>query len=314
MKFKPILKSMIWGGDRIIPYKGVENDQKMVGESWELSGVKGSESVITNGKFEGCSITQLLSTYGADLLGKANYDRFGDVFPLLVKFIDAKQDLSIQVHPNDKIAAERHNSKGKTEMWYVVDRDNGARLRSGFAKSVTPEEYVESVENNTVTELLKEYEVEKGDIFFLPAGRIHSIGAGCFIAEIQQTSDITYRIYDFDRRDANGITRELHTELAKDAIDYRVKDNYRTEYNHEVYNQVQKVVGCPFFITSLLNLTADITLDYRPLDSFVVYICTEGECRVNEVPLRVGETLLLPASSKIVIIETKGCKILTTQI
>ncbi len=314
MKFYPILNSMIWGGERIIPYKKINSDQKMVGESWELSGVKGAESIVANGKFEGCSIAQLLATYGADLLGKANYERFGDEFPLLVKFIDAKQDLSIQVHPNDKIAAERHNSKGKTEMWYVVDRDNGARLRSGFAKSVTPEEYVDSVENNSVTELLKEYEVNKGDIFFLPAGRIHSIGAGCFIAEIQQTSDITYRIYDFDRRDSNGNTRELHTELAKEAIDYRVKDDYRTQYDTEVYDQVQKVVGCPFFITSMLNLTGNITLDYRPLDSFVVYICTEGSCTVNEVSLRAGETLLLPASSKIVVIETEGCKILTTQI
>ncbi len=314
MKFRPILNSMIWGGERIIPYKGIESDQKMVGESWELSGVKGSESVVANGELEGESISQLLAAYGAELLGRANYERFGDEFPLLIKFIDAKQDLSIQVHPNDKLAAERHNKKGKTEMWYVVAKEDGARLRSGFAKSVTPEEYVESVENNTVTDLLQEYEVNKGDIFFLPAGRIHSIGAGCFIAEIQQTSDITYRIYDFDRRDAEGNARELHTELAKDAIDYRVQSDYRTQYNKEVRDQVQKVVGCPFFTTSMLNLTKSITIDYCALDSFVIYICTEGECTVNDVALHAGETLLLPASSQIVIIETEGCKILSTQI
>ncbi len=314
MKFHPILNSMIWGGDRIIPYKGIKSSQTNVGESWELSGVKGSESVVSNGAFAGSSITQILRNYGEELLGKDNYKRFGDEFPLLIKFIDAKQDLSIQVHPDDNLAAERHSSKGKTEMWYVVDSKEGAYLRSGFAKQVTGDEYVASVENNTITDLLKEYTVHRGDLFFLPAGRIHSIGEGCFIAEIQQTSDITYRIYDFDRRDADGNARMLHTELAKDAIDYRVMDDYRTLYDPEVHDEEQEVISCPYFTTSIINLTSSKTLDYTMLDSFVIYICTEGSCVVNDTPLNAGETLLLPATSKHVHIESEGCKILSIHI
>ncbi len=314
MKFRPILNSMIWGGEQIIPFKGLASDQKMVGESWELSGVEGSESKVANGELEGYTISQILSEQGEALIGKENYKRFGNEFPLLIKFIDAKQDLSIQVHPDDELAATIHNSKGKTEMWYVVDKAEGARLRSGFNKSVTTEEYVKSVEEDRVTDLLAEYDVEKGDVFFLPAGRIHSIGAGCFIAEIQQTSNITYRIYDFNRTDSEGNRRELHTEFAKDAIDYRVSKDYRTHYDKELTDHVQKLVSCPYFTTSLLNLTDAIKIDYRTLDSFVIYICTEGECTVNATPLRAGETLLLPATTGIVIIESSQCKILTTHI
>ncbi len=314
LKFRPILNSAIWGGERIIPFKGLESEQKMVGESWELSGVAGSESIVSEGELEGLSITELIREYGASLLGKANFERFGEEFPLLIKFIDAKGDLSIQVHPNDELAAERHNSKGKTEMWYVVDKSEGACLRSGFAKSVTADEYVASVEEDRVTELLAEYEVEKDDIYFLPAGRIHSIGAGCFIAEIQQTSNITYRIYDFNRRDAQGNTRELHTEQAKDAIDYSVLDDYRTHYDKEATDTIQKVVSCDYFTTSVMNLTEGMKIDYTKLDSFVIYICCEGSCTVNSTALRAGETLLLPATTGVVTIETEGCKLLSTQI
>ena len=220
-KFQPILKSTIWGGEKIVPYKHIASDQKQVGESWELSGVKGNESVVAGGPEAGTTLPGLIARHGAALLGKANAARFGQEFPLLIKFIDARQDLSIQVHPNDALAWERHKSKGKTEMWYVVDADKGARLRSGFAKQVTPAQYEASVADNTITDLLAEYEIHPGDLFFLPAGRVHSIGAGAFIAEIQQTSDITYRIYDFNRKDADGNTRELHTELAKGAIDWK---------------------------------------------------------------------------------------------
>ena len=209
-KFQPILKSTIWGGEKIVPYKHIASDQKQVGESWELSGVKGNESVVAGGPEAGTTLPGLIARHGAALLGKANAARFGQEFPLLIKFIDARQDLSIQVHPNDALAWERHKSKGKTEMWYVVDADKGARLRSGFAKQVTPAQYEASVADNTITDLLAEYEIHPGDLFFLPAGRVHSIGAGAFIAEIQQTSDITYRIYDFNRKDADGNTRELH--------------------------------------------------------------------------------------------------------
>ena len=209
---------MLWGGDKIIPYKGIVSDAKSVGESWEISGVKENESVVAEGPDAGMLLPELIKRDGAALLGKANLERFGEEFPLLIKFIDARQDLSIQVHPNDEQAWERHRSKGKTEMWYVVDADPGSSLRSGFAKQVTPEEYEASIADNTITDLLAEYDIKAGDLFFLPAGRIHSIGAGAFIAEIQQTSNITYRIYDFNRVDANGNPRELHTEQSKAAL------------------------------------------------------------------------------------------------
>ena len=271
LKFKPILKSTIWGGERIIPYKQLVDTQKQVGESWELSGVKGNESVIVNGKYAGLTLPDLIAQEGANLLGVKNYERFGQEFPLLIKFIDARQDLSIQVHPNDKLAWERHQSKGKTEMWYVVSADEGAHLRSGFAKQVTPAEYEASVNDDTITDLLTDYLIQPGDVFFLPAGRVHSIGAGAFIAEIQQTSDITYRIYDFKRRDANGNTRELHTELAKEAIDYTVESDYRTHYIARE-NQEVELVSCPYFTTSLYELTQEFTLDYSALDLSLIHI------------------------------------------
>ncbi|MEG1611194.1 MAG: type I phosphomannose isomerase catalytic subunit [Alistipes sp.] len=300
LKFQPILKSTLWGGEKIVPYKQISSSQAAVGESWELSGVRGNESVVANGDDAGMTLPQLIARERGALVGGHVYDRFGSEFPLLIKFIDAQQDLSIQVHPNDTLAQKRHKSQGKTEMWYVVDADKGAKLRSGFAQHITPAEYEAAVANNTITNLLREYEIHRGDLFFLPAGRIHSIGAGSFIAEIQQTSDITYRIYDFNRRDAAGKTRELHTELAKDAIDYSVLPDYRTRYtsvaNHEV-----ELVDCPYFTTSLYELDKPLTINYATLDSFVVVICTEGSAQLtadHNTPLSIhaGETVLVPAS------------------
>lgn len=317
LKFKPILKSTIWGGERIIPYKQLVDTQKQVGESWELSGVKGNESVIVNGKYAGLTLPDLIAQEGANLLGVKNYERFGQEFPLLIKFIDARQDLSIQVHPNDKLAWERHQSKGKTEMWYVVSADEGAHLRSGFAKQVTPAEYEASVNDDTITDLLTDYLIQPGDVFFLPAGRVHSIGAGAFIAEIQQTSDITYRIYDFKRRDANGNTRELHTELAKEAIDYTVESDYRTHYIARE-NQEVELVSCPYFTTSLYELTQEFTLDYSALDSFVVLICMSSQATFmtdsgDEFVMHQGETVLLPATAQWLRIRPVGkCNLLTS--
>ena len=318
-KFQPILKSTIWGGEKIVPYKHIASDQKQVGESWELSGVKGNESVVAGGPEAGTTLPGLIARHGAALLGKANAARFGQEFPLLIKFIDARQDLSIQVHPNDALAWERHKSKGKTEMWYVVDADKGARLRSGFAKQVTPAQYEASVADNTITDLLAEYEIHPGDLFFLPAGRVHSIGAGAFIAEIQQTSDITYRIYDFNRKDADGNTRELHTELAKGAIDYTVLPDYRTHYQKAQDTRVE-LVSCPYFTTSLYDLTRPETLDLASLDSFVVAICIEGCGTLTDdsgaaVPVHQGETVLIPASARsLAFTPDGGMKILTSWI
>lgn len=316
LKFNPILKSAIWGGEKLIPYKGLTTSQTEVGESWELSGVTDNESIVANGELAGKSIPQLIAQYGAALVGERNLARFGNEFPLLIKFIDAKQDLSIQVHPNDELAAKRHNSKGKTEMWYVVDCDESAHLRSGFSKEVTPQQYVESVEQDTITTILQEYDVKKGDLFFLPAGRIHSIGAGCFIAEIQQTSNITYRIYDFNRTDAAGNPRELHTELAKDAIDYTLLDDYRTHYDNSALDTELEVVECDYFKTSLYSLTKDMSIDYTSIDSFVIYICMEGaaviESAQGTITLNSYETILLPAATTHVTIKTNGCKIMST--
>lgn len=300
-KFVPILKSMLWGGEKLIPYKGLESEKKSVGESWEISGVKGNESVVAEGADAGKSLPELIARDKAKLLGKSNYERFGKEFPLLIKFIDAKQDLSIQVHPNDKLAWERHQSKGKTEMWYVVDADPGSRLRSGFAKQITPEEYEQSIADNTITDVLKEYDIHKGDVFFLPAGRIHSIGAGAFIAEIQQTSNITYRIYDFNRCDDSGNPRELHTELSKGAIDYTVLPDYRTYYDAKPDTAVQ-LVSCRYFTTDIYRLTKEYEMPLAELDSFVILICTQGKGSItdnegNTVTIHQGESLLIPATT-----------------
>ena len=300
-KFEPILKSMLWGGDKIIPYKGVESEMKQVGESWEISGVKDNESVVAEGVDAGMKLPELIARDKEALLGKKNFERFGMEFPLLIKFIDARQDLSIQVHPNDELAWERHQSKGKTEMWYVVDADPGSRLRSGFAKQVTPEKYEQSIADNTITDLLQEYDIHKGDVFFLPAGRIHSIGAGAFIAEIQQTSNITYRIYDFNRCDNTGKPRELHTELSKDAIDYTVLPDYRTYYDAQPDNATQ-LVSCPYFTTDIYRLTKEYDMPLAELDSFVILICTVGKGTItdnngNTMSIHQGESILVPATT-----------------
>ena len=300
-KFEPILKSMLWGGDKIIPYKGVESNEKQVGESWEISGVKDNESVVAEGVDAGMKLPELIARDKEALLGKKNFERFGMEFPLLIKFIDARQDLSIQVHPDDELAWERHQSKGKTEMWYVVDADPGSRLRSGFAKQVTPEEYEQSIADNTITDLLQEYDIHKGDVFFLPAGRIHSIGAGAFIAEIQQTSNITYRIYDFNRCDNTGKPRELHTELSKDAIDYTVLPDYRTYYDAQP-DQATQLVSCPYFTTDIYRLTKEYDMPLAELDSFVILICTAGKGTItdndgNTMSIHQGESILVPATT-----------------
>lgn len=318
-KFKPILKSMLWGGEKLIPYKGIDSEKKSVGESWEISGVKDNESIVAEGPDAGMSLPELIARDKAALLGKSNYERFGKEFPLLIKFIDARQDLSIQVHPNDKLAWERHQSKGKTEMWYVVDADPGSRLRSGFAKQVTPDEYEQSIADNTITDLLQEYDIHAGDVFFLPAGRIHSIGAGAFIAEIQQTSNITYRIYDFNRCDDNGNPRELHTEMSKAAIDYTVLPDYRTYYDAQPDTQTQ-LVSCRYFTTSLLKLTKPYGMELAELDSFVILICTKGNGTVTggegrSITIRQGESILVPATeTRLEIVPEREMEILSSWI
>ena len=320
LKFKNIFKSVVWGGEKIAPFKGVNTQQKNIGESWELSGVKGNESIVAEGPLAGRTITSLAEEYKGALLGEKVYAATGTEFPLLIKFIDARDDLSIQVHPDDALAAERHNgSKGKTEMWYVVQADEKAHLMSGLSKEITPEEYAAKVADNTITDVLHDYDVHAGDVFFLPAGRIHSIGKGCFIAEIQQTSDITYRIYDFGRLGLDGKPRELHTELSKAAIDYTVLPDYKTPYQ-SIKNQENEIVSCKYFTTSLYELDKEVTKDMRGLDSFVIAICVEGsgsltDSEGNVVSLRQGETVLIPACSRSFTLLPEGSmKVLTSYI
>lgn len=300
-KFNPLLKSILWGGEKIVPFKHLTSDQKQVGESWEISGVKDNESVVSDGEYKGWTLNKLVDTLKDKLVGKENYARFGNEFPLLVKFIDARQQLSIQVHPTDEQAQAKGLGRGKTEMWYVMESDADASLRSGLKQKITPEQYKEMVEDDTITEALCEYPVKEGDVFFLPAGRIHSIGAGCFLAEIQETSDVTYRIYDFKRKDAEGNYRQLHTKEAAECIDYTVYPDYRTQYEARK-NEPVELVSCPYFTTSVYDLTEPMTLDYSDLDSFVIFVGLKGEGEItdaegNTISFRAGESVLLPATA-----------------
>ena len=302
IKFEPLLKQTIWGGDKILHFKHLNTRIENVGESWEISDVKDSESIVSEGPWKGLSLNQLVGEMKQDLVGKENFERFGNEFPLLIKFIDARQDLSIQVHPTDEIAQRKGKPHGKTEMWYVMDSAPGAKLFSGLKKQITPEQYEQMVEDDTICDALAQYEVKEGDVFFLPAGRIHSIGSGCFLAEIQQTSDVTYRIYDYKRRDKDGNYRQLHTKEAAECINFKVENDYRTHYV-ERQNQGVTLVQCPFFSTAVYDLDEPMTLDYSELDSFVVLIVVKGEGKItdnegNKVSVKAGDTLLVPATTE----------------
>ncbi|MBR1573896.1 MAG: class I mannose-6-phosphate isomerase [Bacteroidales bacterium] len=304
LHFRPWLRSMVWGGDRIAPFKGVSSDRADIGESWEISAVEGHLSVVENGPLAGRDIRELAAEYQGKLLGDKVFAATGEEFPLLIKFIDARQDLSIQVHPDDAMAERLYGPgrKGKTEMWYVVSATPGAYLLSGLTRAITPEDYVRLVEEHRITDVLARHELTPGDVFFLPAGRIHAIGAGSFVAEIQQTSDYTYRIYDYDRPGLDGKPRELHTELAKEAIDYQVYPSYKTDYEPR-RNAAVELVRCPYFTTTLLDLDAPMEQDLSGLDSFLVVICVGGAGSLSmdggtPEPIRQGETLLLPACAR----------------
>lgn len=317
LKFQPILKSIIWGGNDISKFKNLENIEDGIGESWEISAVEDNISIVKNGKLAGKPLDVLINEAKGQLVGEKVYSKFGNKFPLLIKFIDAQDDLSIQVHPDDELAEKRHNSFGKTEMWYVVKTKPNAFIISGFKDKITPEQYLEKVEDNTFTDALQKHMVKEGDVYFLPAGRVHAIGSGCFIAEIQQTSNITYRIYDYNRKDAQGKGRELHTELAKDAIDYTVYDSYETEYKTEK-NELVELVSCEYFTTNLLYLDKQFDQNISDIDSFIVYMCLEGSCTIvddkqNKITIEQGETILIPASAKqITISPTSKTKLLQT--
>ena len=317
IKFQPILKDKIWGGEKLKNVLNKESDRKDVGESWEISDVKGDTSVVINGDLKGKNLQQLISEFKADLVGEKIYKHFGDKFPLLIKFIDAKEALSIQLHPHDNLAKKRHNSFGKTEMWYVMDANKGANLIVGFNKDVTKDEYAKSIENDTLLDLMNYETVSEGDTFFINTGKIHAIGAGVLLAEIQQTSDVTYRVFDFNRRDKNGNLRELHTEQALDAIDYEKKDDFKVGYN-DTKDSVNTMVDCPYFKTNFIELTQDLDQNVSQRDSFTIYMCVGGKAVISnengEAAIHKGETILVPAISNSIKITSSGAKLLEVTI
>ncbi len=319
LKFKPIYKTKLWGGNKLQRYyRHDEAKVEAVGETWDVSAVSGDESVVENGFLAENTLAELAEVYLGELVGDSVYERYGNEFPLLVKLIDAMRDLSIQVHPNDEIAAERHQCSGKTEMWYVLDAELDAFIVAGFNQPVDKETYLHLVAENRLEEVLQKYPVKKGDVFFIPAGCVHAIGAGCVILEIQQTSDITYRIYDYNRLDADGKKRELHTDLAVDAIDFEHWRNEPIMLPH-VHNELQQIVDCECFTSNLMTLTKPQEYDLAPIDSFVLLTVVEGHvtCRYADdyMTLVDGETALIPAEmNELVLIPTGEAKLLETYI
>ena len=301
LNFQPIYKEKIWGGEKIRSILGKDfTPLENCGETWELSGVKGNISIVKKGPLRGKSLTDLMELYREDLLGARVWEQYGTEFPLLVKFIDANQDLSVQVHPDDVLAKKRHQSKGKTEMWYIFQADENASLIAGFNRKMDKNTYQSFFEQGKLMEILNREKVSEGDVYFLPAGRVHTIGKGLLLAEIQQTSDITYRIYDFDRKDAEGNTRELHVDQALDAIDYQYYDDYKTRYQSRV-NESVELVRCPYFSTFRLEAHKTVFRDYSHLDSFVILVCVGGEAQGwvegmgRPFQMKLGDVYLIPA-------------------
>jgi mannose-6-phosphate isomerase len=304
LKFKPVFKEKIWGGQKIRTSLGLDfAPLPNCGEAWALSGVSGCQTIVSNGFLEGNELNEILEIYMDELVGEKVFEQYPGEFPILVKFIDASDWLSIQVHPDNTLAASRKTGSGKSEMWYVLDADPDAELITGFNRKMNAAIYLESLKQNRLKEMLNFEKVKRGDVFYIPAGRVHSLGPGILLAEIQQTSDTTYRISDWDRVDGDGKSRELHTELAIEAIDFSPVDSYLTKYRQAV-NKPATLVDCPFFTTNLLDIDRETGKDYSALDSFVSYICVQGECEIqsgeDRVALTTGEVLLLPATTEAV--------------
>lgn len=310
LKFKPIFKEKIWGGNKLNTILGKNLPQnKKIGESWEISGFKDNISIVSNGQLAGNNLQELVEIYMSDLVGDKVFEKFGIEFPLLVKFIDAYEALSIQVHPGDELAGKRHNECGKTEMWYIIQADKNSEIVTGFKQEINKEQYQKYFREGKLTQILNIENAEAGEVFFIPAGRVHATGKGILLAEIQQTSDITYRIYDWDRKDKNGNSRELHTELALDAIDFSTYNNYKTPYK-KTKNQSVSILECKYFHTNILNLNQPIEKDYSLIDSFIIIMCLKGglllHYKNDKELVNPGETVLIPASLDNVIFEPLG--------
>lgn len=298
--FEPNLHVVVWGGDQLRPYKGLVPSDEPIGESWEVSAVPTRMSIISNGEWKGQELTSVIEKQPEAILGKAVNEKYQGQLPLLVKFIDAKKDLSIQVHPNDEMAMREHGKMGKSEMWYIIRADEGAHLYAGFKEEITPEEYQQRIAEGTITEVLADHTVKAGDVFYLPAGRVHAICGGILLAEVQQSSDVTYRIYDYNRPGLDGKPRELHTELAAKAIDYHVEKNYRTEYE-ESSNKAIPIINSPYFCARVMDISKSFHRDLKKYDSFIITVCIEGDCMIRvrqtgeEVLLKAGNSALIPA-------------------
>lgn len=318
LKFKPLFKYRIWGGDKLKRQLNKPIEEESTGESWEISAVDGDQTMVASGNLKGRSLKQLIKEYKEGFLGEKPYAHFGEEFPLLIKFIDAKTPLSIQVHPNDQYAKEHHNSFGKNEMWYVMQADEKAEIIVGFEKEVSKNEFRESLQSAEVLKALNTEYTQKGDTFHIPTGRIHAIGAGVLLAEIQQTSDVTYRVYDYDRVDTKtGAKRELHVEQAIEVIDFTKQENYKTDYAKNI-NQSNELVHTQYFTTNFLPIKGELFKDYTETDSFVILICVEGDAELihegDSYTLKKGETILLPAVISTIVLRSEGADILEVSI
>ena len=316
LKFQPILKDKIWGGQKLQQILNKPTSSTEAGESWEISDVEGDTSVVSNGTMTGTSLKSLMELHTTDLLGHKNFQQFGTKFPLLIKFIDAKSDLSVQLHPNDALAKARHNSFGKTEMWYVVQADPDSNLIVGFNQPMTKELYLKHLEAKTLESILNFDTVEAGDTYFIEVGRIHAIGAGVLLAEIQQTSDVTYRVYDWDRVDSKGNHRELHNDIALEAFDFDMPDNYIVNYSRDAQTSTE-LVSCPYFTTNVLEVKTSLLVENNH-DSFMIYMCVEGSAIVkiegHQTEFSKGETVLIPAGIKSFSISANHAKLLEVYI
>jgi mannose-6-phosphate isomerase len=302
LKFEAVLKEKVWGGNALSERFGKKQSASgNIGESWEISAVSGNRSVVSNGFLAGNDLEELIEVYMGDLTGDSVYEKFGNEFPLLIKFIEAREDLSVQVHPDNELAKKRHHAYGKTEMWYILESGQDSKIYSGFKEGVTKEIYEEAVKNGTIADLLNIEKAEPGDVFFIPAGKVHAIGAGIVLVEIQQTSDITYRIFDWNRKAQGKEKRELHTDLALEAINFNDVPGEKIKIAPEA-NKIRNLVDSEFFHTNLLLIDRTVKREYYLLDSFVIFICVEGELRIeweeNHDHLTKGETILIPAMIK----------------
>ncbi|WP_179352119.1 type I phosphomannose isomerase catalytic subunit [Winogradskyella vidalii] len=316
IKFQPILKEKIWGGEKLATLLNKSSTSNNIGESWEISGVKENVSTVSNGIYKGLTLNELIKTYKSEFLGVSNSNTFGENFPLLIKFLDAKTNLSVQVHPDDEMAKEHHQSFGKTEMWYIMDSDNNAEIVLGLKNDDVDKSVLADINATNIDAIFNTEKVKQGDSYFIPAGKIHAIGAGVLAAEIQQTSDITYRVYDWDRIDADGVQRELHTKLAQEATKTFTSNGKR---NYQLSDkETCNLVNCDFFTTNIFEVKGTEYKDYNNLDSFVIFMCVEGAVEINvdnsSESIKMGETILIPANTKEVVFNAQQAKLLEVYI